>query len=1089
VIEPPKISKKTPESKAKDFAFLKEEGIRYIQKVAGSTWTDYNAHDPGVTILEQLAYAINDLAYRASFDIKDLLAEDSNGKGKQEHFFTPREVLTSNPVNISDYRKLLIDIEGIKNAWLEPRFDDNFFSDGSVFYKGEHAEELQYTETGDEEVKVKLYGLYDILLEFENDEKLGDLNSNKVKEMFEISNTKSELHGLKLEIAAEYPYWDDHRLDHVDKDTIKNNLLSTEITFVRRSQRFVIKTTSNEDERFEVYEAVSRQYRADLVQELQGFYNDALDKLSEKYASKLQLIENIVKEVTDRIHKHRNLCEDFIQVRSLKVKEIALCLKIDLENTARPDWVLANIFNDLNKFFSPALRFHTLEDLLSRDIPVDEIFEGPALNHGFITDDQLSITDRRHIIYTSDLINVIADVKGVIFINEVEIAKRTNGEFIDQVEGDQWHLELDEVDQENDFYIPRLNLSKTNIKFYKDGIPVSSNKDKVYEYLDQLESRDDTPIKSPILDIQPVQGEVKDVAEYPSIQSDFPNAYNINDYGVPPTASDEKKAKVQQLKGYLLFFEQLLANYLTQLSHVGELFSLDTTVDRTYFVNDLYSVPNLAHLIYDFIEESNLPNNPKDDDLKAFKQKWDAFVSDDQNSYITKLKSIAEKRHIDNSLFIDRRNRFLDHLMARFSENFGEYAMIMHSIDRDVSGMKLIEDKALLLKDYPKISANRGRAFDYHKKNNDHHQFTGLEMRVARLLGIDLENLTTKGTIVEKYVDQAGEHRFRIKDKTGEIILNSEEGYETEQVLNNIIELVLDAAMSEVNYQRKVDKRGKFYFNLLVESGQEIIARSQEYYDTEEERDEEIQNVIEHISKLDEKLHVIEHILLRPKINTDNFLAVNSPADGSCCPGTNDPYSFTISVFLPSWPARFRDLEFRKYVEKRIRLETPAHIFPKICWISIEQMAELEDKLSKWREALSLVDFNLNQLLGNKQFETFANKALQKSFELSSKEAPEDLVANKTRIRKQMTALRKEKRNKKRTAKDKGRLQNQIDLLAKVEKLKIRSDALNELIEVMSSLRNVYPEATLYDCHESEKENPVSLNRTILGTFKPLENE
>jgi len=52
------ISKKAPESKSQQYDFLREEGIKYIQKVAGKIWTDYNIHDPGVSILEVLAYAI-----------------------------------------------------------------------------------------------------------------------------------------------------------------------------------------------------------------------------------------------------------------------------------------------------------------------------------------------------------------------------------------------------------------------------------------------------------------------------------------------------------------------------------------------------------------------------------------------------------------------------------------------------------------------------------------------------------------------------------------------------------------------------------------------------------------------------------------------------------------------------------------------------------------------------------------------------------------------------------------------------------------------------------------------------------------------
>ena len=67
------ISKEVHTSDDLDFQFLKDEGIKVIQRIGNKIWTDYNAHDPGVTILEILAYAITDLGYRLSLPIEDLL--------------------------------------------------------------------------------------------------------------------------------------------------------------------------------------------------------------------------------------------------------------------------------------------------------------------------------------------------------------------------------------------------------------------------------------------------------------------------------------------------------------------------------------------------------------------------------------------------------------------------------------------------------------------------------------------------------------------------------------------------------------------------------------------------------------------------------------------------------------------------------------------------------------------------------------------------------------------------------------------------------------------------------------------------------
>src|ERR1700709_1146733 len=101
---------------AQDYNFLRKEGIGLIEKLSGKIWTDYNTHDPGITLLEALCYAITDLGYRTSFDIKDILASKEGGVASwQKVFYTARQVLPCNPVTLNDYRKVIIDIEGVRN--------------------------------------------------------------------------------------------------------------------------------------------------------------------------------------------------------------------------------------------------------------------------------------------------------------------------------------------------------------------------------------------------------------------------------------------------------------------------------------------------------------------------------------------------------------------------------------------------------------------------------------------------------------------------------------------------------------------------------------------------------------------------------------------------------------------------------------------------------------------------------------------------------------------------------------------------------------------------------------------------------------
>jgi len=99
-----------------------------------------------------------------------------------------------------------------------------------------------------------------------------------------------------------------------------------------------------------------------------------------------------------------------------------------------------------------------------------------------------------------------------------------------------------------------------------------------------------------------------------------------------------------------------------------------------------------------------------------------------------------------------------------------------------------------------------------------------------------------------------------------------------------------------------------------------------------------------------EGFHLIEHILLRPTSIQDELMAVCLDPHGQSC-GDEDPYSFRIHVVLPYWPTRFRDLAFRKFFERTLREETPAHVHVRICWVSNEQMAELDRAYRVWLEA------------------------------------------------------------------------------------------------------------------------------------------
>ena len=98
---------------------------------------------------------------------------------------------------------------------------------------------------------------------------------------------------------------------------------------------------------------------------------------------------------------------------------------------------------------------------------------------------------------------------------------------------------------------------------------------------------------------------------------------------------------------------------------------------------------------------------------------------------------------------------------------------------------------------------------------------------------------------------------------------------------------------------------------------------------------------------------MIEHILLRKRSVSDPFLPieVHGPGDPCDCVEVEDPYSFRATILLPSWPDRFQSGRFRQFVEKMLRLEAPAHIYLKICWINHCQMRQFEHCYFAWLDA------------------------------------------------------------------------------------------------------------------------------------------
>lgn len=941
-----------------DYNFLRTEGIKLIERLSGKVWTNYNAHDPGITILEALCYALTELGYKTSFDIKDLLASKNGNQDWSEVFFTAKQILTSNPVTITDYRKLIIDTDGVKNAWVDVTNDYETLLYVNIEKKPEaepQTYQLSYTPQSDNE-PLRIRGLYKVTLEYEDD----ILNNNK-----------------------------------------------------------------------------------------QEIVNDTVRK---------------------KLAVHRNICEDFLTIRPVNYELFRMEAEVKVSEGTDIERINAKIFQVIHNFFSPSIRFYTLEQMLAKGYSTDEIFEGPSLKNGFIDSKELEQSERYMDIHLSDIINLIMDIPGVIAVKKCVFPIETQSAFSDFT---QWITNIKEKEK-----APRLDIENSVITFFRSGDRHRSDserqpdkqrvKDICYFLQSEVQS---SKLKGVKTDIEVPAGENMDVEDYYPFQYSLPAAYGMHEkvYSGKNSGSlselSTRQRQILQLRGYLMVFEQIMADYTSQLSNIKLLFSSGNKLNQSLFPQPLKGIHDIEKL----------------------------FVSyDNYNKDQLKLVESAKQFQI-------RRNALLDHLLARLGEDGNAYS----SPDKRNSSEEL-NIKSNILSDYVSVSSYRGSGFDYSNPDKvwDTDNIAGMKRRIGRLLGFksfETTFITSDWITIEKVAKPGNLTKLKVvlndPEKQSNILLESNE-YEHESEINQIVNYILQSGADKSLYDIDA-RRGKNSYSLKKknsEGGYDFVANSL----NDEDLENNFRKTIETLRNLSdrENFHVLEHILLRPRSNpqetgtrrnpgrleTTGLLSVSyvpemdfvvnqqSPnlsyafkktrtadpasrdkfiwklslrkeqnevlvipedlifeshvrkreerirqlgtddtnyvreknADGrfvfqladrskqpqqilAVCkrsyqkeedmeaeikaiirflsfeigiaeddddmPDLNsfaDPYSFRVSLFIPSWPVKFRDPGFRHVFEKAVYLETPAHIYPDVYWLEYSEMKEFETVYKAW---------------------------------------------------------------------------------------------------------------------------------------------
>jgi|GEM_PF-5632503 len=455
-------------------------------------------------------------------------------------------------------------------------------------------------------------------------------------------------------------------------------------------------------------------FRKSEQQNIEGLYDIFVQPvLSDKKGVEVE------QEVRALFAQNRNLCEDINDVIILQPEDLEIAVTLDLYEDYRVEEVLAEMYFQLDSYFNNKITYNSIENLLAQGKEYDTIFNRPSINKnkGFINES--SMHEYQTSFSFSKIQTVISEIKGVR--NVYDLSVRKDGIKI----GDE------QIRIENGRFVSLAAiLEKNEIVVNKNHIRIDYSIDKVRSlYYQKISEYTKKYFFNSSLNYVIKKNIDKNLYSYSSIQNTFPITYGIGQYGLSESESHERFQYARQLQSFLLFFDQILLNHLAQLENVSTIFSIDdnplnkTNSDKTYFEKYPDEIPDISELIH--------------------------------SDYNDNMYGLIDDK------YYDRKNKILDHLLARFSEKFVDRS---HHNLKNIYGlsseeeidMTLVRLKKSFLKKYYLFSKNRNKAYNFQfpiwdsvplykdanrKSEDDENNYYIFKKKIFLLLNIPESNL------------------------------------------------------------------------------------------------------------------------------------------------------------------------------------------------------------------------------------------------------------------------------------------------------------------------------------------------------------
>ncbi|WP_420238191.1 hypothetical protein ACOBR2_00855 [Telmatobacter bradus] len=408
----------------------------------------------------------------------------------------------------------------------------------------------------------------------------------------------------------------------------------------------------------------------------------------------------LVKAARRAFYAARNLCEDIDSIVIESAVDFKLYASVEISEGFDPATILAQIYYACGMWLAAGIESISYEHALAQGVDPEVLFRGPLVHSGMIVSNRSA---SRKDFPSSDIYALIKAIPGVESVCTFPSTTSATAAS-DSVLRLYWPQSDEEIGV-------KLFHNHRDIKVSLHDLTMR------YEELDfatrSMRSDNCNSI------VPRPQGKSRHLQEYLSIQHQFPLIYGVGPRGLPASATARQKARSHQLQGYLLFFDQFMADQMATLGNIRQLYSSEIDKYKTYFSQ--------------LLDQDSFPE-------------FEEVCDRDGLSHLQ--KAIASRQYVSRS------TRLLDYLLALYGEAFYDDPLIQcaqNHMAKDTDA--IIEARIAYLKSIASITRDRAAAVDYIQPPGDRSNRSGLETKLNHILGFEQIYLSTgEGLHVIEYI-------------------------------------------------------------------------------------------------------------------------------------------------------------------------------------------------------------------------------------------------------------------------------------------------------------------------------------------------